>query len=161
MSTANPTANMAAMLAGNALRFADEDALVFEERRWTHAQLDEDVNAYLRSWKIPENEFTREKKVTLRLLLTHQAGLPAAPFRTDDWPGVTARCGRSKVTLCPARSLSASSSSSRSATRSRSTTPARTTWASARRRSQPAMRPSGPITNSARLSSLRVASCAS
>ena len=38
--------------------------------------LDEDVNRYLKSWQIPENEFTNEKKVTLRLLLTHQSGLP-------------------------------------------------------------------------------------
>ncbi|MBO4206559.1 AMP-binding protein [Micromonospora echinofusca] len=33
------------MLAGNARRFAAADALVFEERRWTHRQLDHDVNA--------------------------------------------------------------------------------------------------------------------
>ncbi|MEV0565685.1 AMP-binding protein [Dactylosporangium sp. NPDC050588] len=39
------TANIAAMLGGNALRFGDADALVFEGRRWTHRQLDEDVNA--------------------------------------------------------------------------------------------------------------------
>ncbi len=39
------TANIAAMLAGNAWRFADDDALIFEERRWTHRQLDDDVNA--------------------------------------------------------------------------------------------------------------------
>ncbi|MFC8848828.1 MULTISPECIES: class I adenylate-forming enzyme family protein [unclassified Micromonospora] len=39
------TANIAAMLAGNALRFGDADALVFEGRRWTHRQLDVDVNA--------------------------------------------------------------------------------------------------------------------
>ncbi|WP_432958296.1 class I adenylate-forming enzyme family protein [Micromonospora haikouensis] len=39
------TANIAAMLAGNARRFADADALVFEGRRWTHRQLDADVNA--------------------------------------------------------------------------------------------------------------------
>ncbi|GGM28016.1 class I adenylate-forming enzyme family protein [Micromonospora yangpuensis] len=39
------TANIAAMLAGNALRFGDDDALVFEDRRWTHRQLDVDVNA--------------------------------------------------------------------------------------------------------------------
>ncbi|GGM42402.1 class I adenylate-forming enzyme family protein [Dactylosporangium sucinum] len=39
------TANIAAMLRGNALRFADRDALVFEGRRWTHRQLDDDVNA--------------------------------------------------------------------------------------------------------------------
>ncbi|MBO2447798.1 AMP-binding protein [Actinomadura barringtoniae] len=44
MSTAN-TANLARMLALNAVRFADRDALVFEDRRWTYRELDADVNA--------------------------------------------------------------------------------------------------------------------
>ncbi|MDM8175914.1 serine hydrolase [Olivibacter sp. 47] len=37
--------------------------------------LDEDVNNKLLSWKIPENDFTAQHKVTLRDLLTHTAGL--------------------------------------------------------------------------------------
>jgi len=37
--------------------------------------LDKDVNSYLKSWKIPDNEFTRGQKVTLRRLLTHQSGI--------------------------------------------------------------------------------------
>ncbi len=48
--------------------------------------LDEDVNAKLTTWKLPENEFTKDHKVTLRWLLSHRAGLtdgagfsPAAP----------------------------------------------------------------------------------
>lgn len=46
--------------------------------------LDTDVNRYLKIWKIPENEFTKDKKITLRLLLTHQAGLPMTNFGYDD-----------------------------------------------------------------------------
>jgi CubicO group peptidase (beta-lactamase class C family) len=42
--------------------------------------LDADVNAKLTSWKVPENEFTREKKVTLRGLLSHTAGLTVHGF---------------------------------------------------------------------------------
>jgi CubicO group peptidase (beta-lactamase class C family) len=38
-------------------------------------KLDEDVNGKLRSWKVPENEFTKTEKVTLRRLLSHSAGL--------------------------------------------------------------------------------------
>lgn len=37
--------------------------------------LDGDVNAKLSSWKVPENEFTRSEKVTLRRLMSHNAGL--------------------------------------------------------------------------------------
>jgi CubicO group peptidase (beta-lactamase class C family) len=42
--------------------------------------LDEDVNRKLTSWKLPENEFTREKKVTVRELLSHSAGLTVHGF---------------------------------------------------------------------------------
>ena len=42
--------------------------------------LDEDVNLKLKTWKAPENEFTREKKVTLRRLLSHSAGLTVHGF---------------------------------------------------------------------------------
>jgi CubicO group peptidase (beta-lactamase class C family) len=38
--------------------------------------LDSDVNRFLTSWKVPECEFTRNRKVTLRYLLSHQAGIP-------------------------------------------------------------------------------------
>jgi CubicO group peptidase (beta-lactamase class C family) len=42
--------------------------------------LREDVNAKLKSWKVPENEFTRTEKVTLRALLGHTAGLTVHGF---------------------------------------------------------------------------------
>jgi CubicO group peptidase (beta-lactamase class C family) len=41
---------------------------------------DEDVNSRLRSWKIPENAWTRKGRVTLRELLSHTAGLTVHGF---------------------------------------------------------------------------------
>ena len=48
--------------------------------------LDTDVNAYLQSWKIPENNFTKKEQVTLRRLLTHQSGLnrPEGGFSREE-----------------------------------------------------------------------------
>jgi CubicO group peptidase (beta-lactamase class C family) len=43
--------------------------------------LDEDVNRRLEAWKVPENEYTVEEKVTLRRLITHNAGLTVHGFR--------------------------------------------------------------------------------
>lgn len=37
--------------------------------------LDENINNYLKSWKVPENEFTKEKKVTIKNILNHSAGI--------------------------------------------------------------------------------------
>lgn len=42
--------------------------------------LDADVNQKLVGWKVPENEFTRTKKVTLRETLSHSAGLTVHGF---------------------------------------------------------------------------------
>jgi len=42
--------------------------------------LDEDVNSRLRSWKVPENAWTKKGKVTLRELLSHTAGLTVSGF---------------------------------------------------------------------------------
>ena len=43
--------------------------------------LNENVNNKLVSWKVPENEFTAAKKVTLRGLLSHSAGVTVHGFR--------------------------------------------------------------------------------
>ena len=42
--------------------------------------LDEDVNVKLKTWKVPENEFTEKEKVTLRRILSHSAGLTVHGF---------------------------------------------------------------------------------
>jgi CubicO group peptidase (beta-lactamase class C family) len=42
--------------------------------------LDEDVNGRLTSWKVPENQFTDKKKVSLRGIMTHSAGLTVHGF---------------------------------------------------------------------------------
>jgi CubicO group peptidase (beta-lactamase class C family) len=53
-----------------ALRLVEQKRLV----------LDRDVNLDLRSWKVPENEFTAREKVTLRRLMSHSAGLTVHGF---------------------------------------------------------------------------------
>jgi CubicO group peptidase (beta-lactamase class C family) len=42
--------------------------------------LDENVNQKLKTWKVPENEFTATEKVTLRRLMSHTAGLTVHGF---------------------------------------------------------------------------------
>jgi CubicO group peptidase (beta-lactamase class C family) len=42
--------------------------------------LDADVSQYLRSWKLPTNRFIQERKVTLRKLLSHTAGVTVHGF---------------------------------------------------------------------------------
>lgn len=42
--------------------------------------LDEDVNVKLKTWKVPENEFTKQQKVTLRRLISHTGGLTVHGF---------------------------------------------------------------------------------
>jgi CubicO group peptidase (beta-lactamase class C family) len=44
-------------------------------------KLDTNVNEYLKSWKLPDNEFTATEKATLRRLLSHSAGLTVHGFR--------------------------------------------------------------------------------
>ncbi|WP_103068266.1 serine hydrolase [Aquimarina sediminis] len=51
--------------AYGALRLVEQNKVV----------LDKNINSYLKSWKVPENEFTKEKKVTLKNLLNHSAGI--------------------------------------------------------------------------------------
>jgi CubicO group peptidase (beta-lactamase class C family) len=46
-----------------------------------YLKLDEDVNQSLISWQVPENEFTKFEKVTLRRLLSHSAGVTVEGFR--------------------------------------------------------------------------------
>ncbi len=48
--------------------------------------LDEEVNAILKDWKIPENNFTKDKKITLRQLLTHTSGInrPDSMFNSEE-----------------------------------------------------------------------------
>jgi CubicO group peptidase (beta-lactamase class C family) len=56
--------------ATGALRLVEQGVLTLRE----------DVNAKLKSWTVPENEFTRTEKVTLRALLSHTAGLTVHGF---------------------------------------------------------------------------------
>jgi CubicO group peptidase (beta-lactamase class C family) len=48
-----------------------------EQRKWS---LDANINDTLVSWKVPDNGFTKEQKVTLRRILSHTAGLTVHGF---------------------------------------------------------------------------------
>ncbi len=54
-----------AIMATTALQLVEQGSL----------SLDSEANFYLKSWKIPENSFTRRTPVTLRQLLSHSAGV--------------------------------------------------------------------------------------
>ena len=58
------------IVASAVLRLVDKGTL----------SLDTDVNRYLTSWKLPENELTRQEKVTLRRLVTHTGGTTVSHF---------------------------------------------------------------------------------
>lgn len=58
------------IVAMGAMRLVEQGKLV----------LDEDVNMRLKTWKVPENDFTRTEKVTLRRLLSHTAGTTVPGF---------------------------------------------------------------------------------
>jgi len=49
--------------------------------------LDRDVNAQLKAWKVPANRFTATEKVTLRRLLSHNAGITVHGFPGYDVAG--------------------------------------------------------------------------
>ena len=42
--------------------------------------MDEDINQWLTSWKVMENDFTAHESVTLRRLLSHTAGTTVSGF---------------------------------------------------------------------------------
>ena len=54
--------------------------------------LDEDVNSYLKDWKVEENRFTETEKISIRGLLTHTAGMTVHGFpgyqQTDTFPTI-------------------------------------------------------------------------
>jgi len=65
--------------AGSISKPVTAAALLREAEKGTF-RLDADVNAYLRSWKLPANELTAREKVTLERILSHGAGLTVHGF---------------------------------------------------------------------------------
>src|SRR5713101_2745840 len=75
--------------------------------------LDEDVNVKLKSWKVTENEFTKDQKVTLRRLASHSAGLTVHGFprlrrgRQNSYPGANLRWRNTSEHCCDSRGFCA------------------------------------------------------
>lgn len=55
-------------------------------------ELDKEVNTYLKSWQLPDNEYQQQEKVTLGRIVSHTAGLTVHGFpgytRTDEVPSI-------------------------------------------------------------------------
>ncbi|MFK7921094.1 MAG: serine hydrolase domain-containing protein [Bacteroidia bacterium] len=55
-------------------------------------ELDADINQYLKGWQVPDSRFLANEKVTLRLLLTHNAGMTVHGFPgysyNDSFPSI-------------------------------------------------------------------------
>lgn len=64
-------ASISKTLAGGAVMLLQQYGVI---------DIDEKANSYLRSWKIPENEFTANYKVTVRELLSHSGGTTVEGF---------------------------------------------------------------------------------
>ncbi|OUS02860.1 hypothetical protein A9Q86_02085 [Flavobacteriales bacterium 33_180_T64] len=58
------------LTAYGALRLVDQNKVT----------LSEDINSYLKSWKLPDSDFTKEHKVTIKNLLSHSAGINVHAF---------------------------------------------------------------------------------
>ncbi|MFK7781519.1 serine hydrolase domain-containing protein [Psychroserpens sp.] len=62
---------------------------LFEKNR---LELNKDVNFYLKGWKVPKNNLTKTKKVTLEKLLSHTAGVTVHGFpgynQTEELPEI-------------------------------------------------------------------------
>ncbi|HEY6945129.1 MAG TPA: serine hydrolase [Candidatus Acidoferrum sp.] len=79
MGTSAPVTTKTLFQAGSISKpVAATGALYLVERG--KLALDEDVNVKLKTWKVPENEFTKEQKVTLRRLMSHTGGLTVHGF---------------------------------------------------------------------------------
>jgi CubicO group peptidase (beta-lactamase class C family) len=78
--TKEPVTEKTLFVAGSVSKpVADMGALrMVQEGKLT---LDEDINKVLVSWKVPENEFTKTEKVTLRRITSHSAGVTVHGFR--------------------------------------------------------------------------------
>jgi CubicO group peptidase (beta-lactamase class C family) len=71
--------------------------------------LEENINKYLISWKIPDSDLTKENPVTLKNLLSHTGGLVPAGFngyrRSQDIPGIVQILNGEKPANSPRISL--------------------------------------------------------
>lgn len=67
--------------------------------------LNEDVNKYLKDWKVPDSKFTKKEKVTLKRLIGHSAGIDnhlwSSYFPDEDVPTLTQMLAGEKPSVDP------------------------------------------------------------
>lgn len=74
-----------------------------------YINLNEDVNIYLQDWKVPDNKFTEQKKVTLKRLIGHTAGInnvvSTAYFLNEETPNINELLSGTKPSVDPPASV--------------------------------------------------------
>jgi len=67
--------------------------------------LNDDVNKYLKGWKVPDNKFTEQEKVTLKRLIGHSAGferyVQSSYFPNEEFPTITQMLTGEKPSVDP------------------------------------------------------------
>jgi CubicO group peptidase (beta-lactamase class C family) len=76
----NETATTETLFQAGSISKSVNAMVVMKKVEQGKLSLDEDINTKLTSWKLPDNQFTEKKKVTLRNLLSHTAGTTVHGF---------------------------------------------------------------------------------
>ncbi|MDW3196551.1 MAG: serine hydrolase domain-containing protein [Cytophagales bacterium] len=76
--------NTATMFSVGSVSKVGAAVITLKMQKTGQLDIDTDVNQYLTSWKVPQNQYTEQASVTLRRIMSHTAGLTVHGFADFD-----------------------------------------------------------------------------